>query len=280
MQNFVYVMTEEKDRHIAYVEDLFEDRKLRKKLRVRWFHRTSELACRIPPPAPHGREVFYTTFQQDLSVECVDGVATVLAPEHHDACLATLPPDSTAQAFLCYRQFDNEGIKPFSIQEVKGYWRQPILSLAGISGSRDYSPHSDHGSEDIEMDEEESDLARLIRRSRTARCSRRRTGLGNKMTSRSSGDVAGDGSCMSGEAGGSGSGDPPKCGEKGRSTTPDLELSRYDIGDHIEVLSEDSGLRGCWFKAVVVRRAFRKLKIRYDDVICEDGKGNLEVGPS
>ncbi|CAM6095076.1 unnamed protein product [Calypogeia fissa] len=281
VQNFVYVMTEEKDRHIAYVEDLFEDKKLRKKLRVRWFHKTSELTCRIPAPVPHTREVFYTTFQQDLSVECVDGVATVLAPEHYDTCVARLPADTTGQVLMCFRQFDSEGIKPFKIQGVKGYWRQPILSLARIAATRENSPQSDQGSEDLEMDEEDStDLSRrVIRGPRTARCSRRRTGLDNKVISRDSGEGGCDSACTSGEACGNEPGDV-KClsrnVERSLATSHDQGLWRYDVGDHVEVLSEDSGLRGCWFKATVLRRSFRRLKVRYDDVICEDGNGNLE----
>ncbi|KAH8950257.1 hypothetical protein BDL97_10G075300 [Sphagnum fallax] len=132
VHNFVYVLTEE-DRHIAYVEDMYEDKKMRKKLRVRWFHKTNELPCKIPPPAPLAREVFFTSFPQVLSVECVDGLATVLSPEHFEKCLSLLPAEAAPQLHVCSRQLDNsDGLKPFSIHEVKGYWHQQILSSVGL----------------------------------------------------------------------------------------------------------------------------------------------------
>ncbi|KAH8950288.1 hypothetical protein BDL97_10G076900 [Sphagnum fallax] len=132
VHNFVYVLTEE-DRHIAYVEDMYEDKKMRKKLRVRWFHKTNELPCKIPPPAPLARELFFTSFPQVLSVECVDGLATVLSPEHFEKCLSLLPAEAAPQLHVCSRQLDNsDRLKPFSIHEVKGYWHQQILSSVGL----------------------------------------------------------------------------------------------------------------------------------------------------
>nr|XP_043624741.1 uncharacterized protein LOC122596256 [Erigeron canadensis] len=40
----------------------------------------------------------------------------------------------------------------------------------------------------------------------------------------------------------------------------------YTIGDEIEVLSQDSGIKGMWFKATVIKNHRDKLKVRYRDI--------------
>lgn len=305
VHDFVYVLTEE-ERHIAYVEDMYEDRKMKKKLRVRWFHKTSELARKIPPPAPHAREVFYTSFPQVLSVECVDGVATVLTPEHFELCSKMLHTDAATHMHVCSRQFDsNEGIKPFNIQEVKGYWQQQILSHVEVKAPSEFMwslPHAEPGSEDLEMDEEEeAEPGNVIRRGpRTARSTRRRVGFRSRMRGGDSGNVStwvtspvertcstSDGAVAAGDTGhatSNGDARPPSTGrvekmDEGVNSLEHRLEHRLDFkaGDEIEILSQDSGLRGCWFKATITRRVSKRLKVRYDKLQNEDGEGNLEV---
>ncbi|CAM6064847.1 unnamed protein product [Sphagnum tenellum] len=244
VHNFVYVLTEE-DRHIAYVEDMYEDKKMRKKLRVRWFHKTNELPCKIPPPAPLAREVFFTSFPQVLSVECVDGLATVLSPEHFEKCLSLLPAEAAPQLHVCSRQLDNsDGLKPFSIHEVKGYWHQQILSSVGLGLSPVDLP----------------------------------TGVSSPATcSNSEGAVAcGDllHGCSPADPRPSSTG---RGGDKGEEGVSSIERHVFfEVGDRVELLCQDSGLRGCWFKGVLTRRVSRRLKIQYEELQNEDGEGNLE----
>ncbi|CAK9257318.1 unnamed protein product [Sphagnum jensenii] len=244
VHNFVYILTEE-DRHIAYVEDMYEDKKMRKKLRVRWFHKTNELPCKIPPPAPLAREVFFTSFPQVLSVECVDGLATVLSPEHFEKCLSLLPAGAAPQLHVCSRQLDNsDGLKPFSIHEVKGYWHQQILSSVGLGLSPVDLP----------------------------------TGVSSPATcSNSEGAVAcGDllHGCSPADPRPSSTG---RGGDKGEEGVSSIERHVFfEVGDRVEMLCQDSGLRGCWFKGVVTRRVSRRLKIQYEELQNEDGEGNLE----
>lgn len=44
----------------------------------------------------------------------------------------------------------------------------------------------------------------------------------------------------------------------------------------IEVLCQDSGIRGCWFKCMILQVSRRRIRVQYDDVKDEDGSGNLE----
>ncbi|CAM6064844.1 unnamed protein product [Sphagnum tenellum] len=297
VHNFVYVLTEE-DRHIAYVEDMYEDKKMRKKLRVRWFHKTNELPCKIPPPAPLAREVFFTSFPQVLSVECVDGLATVLSPEHFEKCLSLLPAEAAPQLHVCSRQLDNsDGLKPFSIHEVKGYWHQQILSSVGLGLSPvgECSPPYELGSEDLVDEEEDVERGNVIRRGRrTARVSRRRAGSTVPVQSGDAADlstgVSSPATCSNSEGAvacgdllhGCSPADPRpsstgRGGDKCEEGVSSIERHVFfEVGDRVEMLCQDSGLRGCWFKGVVTRRVSRRLKIQYEELQNEDGEGNLE----
>ncbi|KAG6555755.1 hypothetical protein Mapa_002995 [Marchantia paleacea] len=307
MRRFVYVMTEEKERHIAHVQDLYEDKKQRKKLRVRWFHKPSELGCKIPPPAPDRREVFYTSYEQDLSVECVDGVATVLTPEHYQqALMLSGGSNLMATTHMCSRQFDTDGIRPLNIEYLHGYAEQPVFGTLGINHMLLSEGHDQLGNESMEIDEEEgADVGKAVRRGpRTGpRGSRRRTGAANNKNTRShstkgggavvasaflwssaqrpSGDVAARRSVDAATASGSGSGDwkdPSSSGGGGCSEDGSFGHlhSLYNIGDHVEVLSQDSGVRGCWFRANVVGLAHRRIKVRYTDLLDESNEATVE----
>lgn len=299
VHDFVYVLTEH-DRHIAYVEDMYYDKKWKKKIRVRWFHKTSELTCKITPPAPHAREVFYTSFPQVLSVECVDGVAIVLSPEHFDSCFKLLPTEAVKHLHVCSRQFDsNEGLKSFNIQEVKGYLRQKVLLDIGlkIPPEGEWSPpHTEPGSEDVDIDEDEAEPGNVIRRGpRTARTTRRRVGVSLRMQGGDSGNHStwvsspaeracstSDGAVAGGETALATSISDARLPsnkregkwEEAKNTAQVLE---FKAGTEVEILSQDSGLRGCWFKATITRRVSKRLKVMYDKLQNEDGEGNLEV---
>ncbi|BBN12340.1 protein MpHAT12 [Marchantia polymorpha subsp. ruderalis] len=322
MRRFVYVMTEEKERHIAHVQDLYEDKKQRKKLRVRWFHKPSELGCKIPPPAPDRREVFYTSYEQDLSVECVDGVATVLTPEHYQqALLLSGGSNLMATTHMCSRQFDTDGIRPLNIEYLHGYAEQPVFGTLGINHMLLADAPDQQGNDSMDIDEDEgADVGKAVRRGpRTGpRGSRRRAGAPSTKNTRSqstkgaaagagapgsspllwassaqrpSGDVAVRRSADAATASGSGSGDwkePSSSGAAGCSEDAGFSFTifhlpfapttpcAYHIGDHVEVLSQDSGVRGCWFRAAVVGLAHRRIKVRYTDLLDENNEATIE----
>lgn len=279
---FVYVMSEGREHHIAYIEDMYEDKKYKKKVRVRWFHKTDELRGPVPPPAPHAREVFITPFPQVLSVECVDGWATVLTPEHYEKCLSALPA-LAAQTHMCFRQFDNQGIKPFSISEIKGYWNQKALTMIESTALQNYSPICDFASDSMEMyDDEGTDIGSVIRRGpRAARSARRRMG----MSDRSHGCLYGeDRSAFLHDISGLTCGNTADTGlginiSESKATLegcvhPDQSL--FEPDDKIELLCEDSGVRGCWFRCTVLKMGSCRAKVRYEELEAQDGCGKLE----
>ncbi|KAL8058551.1 hypothetical protein ABFS82_03G025100 [Erythranthe guttata] len=49
-----------------------------------------------------------------------------------------------------------------------------------------------------------------------------------------------------------------------------------DAAEHIEVLCQDSGMRGCWFRCKVLYSSRRRLKVQHCDVNDCDGSAKLE----
>lgn len=290
VNDYVYVMAEEKIHHIACLEDMYEDRKARKKVRVRWFHRTNEVVGSIPPPPAHVAEVFITPFRQVLSVECVDGLATILTPEHYEKCLVKLPSDVVSQIHVCSRQFDNEGIKPFNLNEMQGYRHQKILNSIDLTDPQDSSKHDLSDSLDVD-EEEDADIGialkrcpRRNRRSRRCVSSSDRICGGNAVEK--SRAVSGNVFRQMEDVGADR--DFNNCRSERRQVLLDSnkntkkscayeqESVPFDIGDNIEVLCQDSGIRGCWFRCTITRKLPHQLKVWYRDILNEDGNGNLE----
>ncbi|WOK99221.1 hypothetical protein Cni_G07933 [Canna indica] len=257
--SFVLVMAEEENRYLAYLEDMYENKKGEKKVKVRWFHQNQEFACAIPAPAPHPNEVFITPYSQVISAECVDDIATVLTPQHYEKCLDKL--SSLVGIRICYRQYTKNKFKLFDLRTLRGYFDQAVLSCLNI-----YNESGRDGE--------------IGCRSTAAHVGAKRTRF-VKVQDRF---LAHFGSKKSGHS--------TTCKLAYQNLGYDFLVQKplsvrlvgshswlmppFNVGEKIELLCQDSGIRGCWFKCTVLGLSHRKLRVRYDDVQNVDGYGNLE----
>ncbi|KAM4092205.1 hypothetical protein ACB094_06G020500 [Castanea mollissima] len=238
IQSFVLVMAKGENHYLAYLEDMYEDKRGQKKVKVRWFHYNQEVKGVVPVRNPHPKEVFFTPYAQVISAECVDGPATVLTREHYEKCVASFPHALLARVHLCYRQFRSNRVKPFDLSKLRGYFDQPILSCLGPDPSvrPESICHSLNGEEE-ERFSAGDDVKLGAKRTRSG--SRRLLSLK-------------------------------------RIECPPWYTSPFKVDEKIELLCQDSGIRGCWFRCNVLQVSRKQMKVRYDDVQDEDGCGNLE----
>lgn len=244
--------------YLGYLEDMYEDKKGQKKVKVRWFHHSQEVKDVIPQLNPHPKEVFITPHVQVISAECIDGLATVLTPKHYEKCLEKVADNSSPGVYMCFRQFKNDKLRPFTLAKLRGYSNQAILSSIDdqVISKQKLKGHKLCGEDDEDF--ERDDLV----------------GLGSKRNRSQNQGL---------ETGG------PKCDQKLK-----LRLSRKTMGmkfvapepqhpisfkvdERIEMLCQDSGMRGCWFRCKVMQVSQKLLKVQYDDVLDVDESGKLEV---
>ncbi|XP_004295325.1 PREDICTED: uncharacterized protein LOC101315321 isoform X2 [Fragaria vesca subsp. vesca] len=272
VHSFVYIMALEKYYYLGYVEDMYEDRKGKRKVKVRWFHHSKEVEDVIPDLNPHQREVFITPHVQVISAECIDGPATVLTPIHYEKCLA-VAHSSLSGVHMCFRQFKNHEVRPFSLAKLRGYSTQAILS----------SLHFPQVSKKIvkchmlyDRDAEEQTFGDPLRvyskRTRSYEehqgCAPGYSGIGNLHTQSQLKN------CVP---------TYPKLKIKlsrkaigvDVESVPQCPLS-FKVDEKIELLCQDSGIRGCWFRCKVLKTSQKLLKVQYHDVQDVDGSGNLK----
>ncbi|KAK6265109.1 hypothetical protein QUC31_013320 [Theobroma cacao] len=269
---FVFVMAEEENHYLGYLEDMYEDKKGQKKVKVRWFHHNREVKGVIPQLNPHPREVFITPNVQVISAECVDGLATVLTPIHYEKCVAVVPQTSQLAVHMCFRQLKNNKVKPFTLTKLRGYSNQAILSsLDGPVVPKQTGKNRNSHEEDKKALTFDDSLRVTAKRNRSCE---------------------GQAGLESGSGGRNSVAVPAYEFMRCEPTYPKLKLrfSRKTMGivsqprhplsfkvdEKIELLSHDSGIRGCWFRCKVLKSSQKHLKVQYDDVQDADGSGNLE----
>lgn len=246
-------MAEEEKRHLAYLEDMYEDRKGQKKVKVRWFHHNQEVQAVVTLRNPHPKEVFITPYAQVISVECVDGPAIVMTHEHYEKCMSILPEDLLTRVHHCSRQFKNNRVKPFKLSKLCGYFDQPIFSILDTDYLEDDENNNSLGDKDnvkLGVKRPRSSRGRQVMPSEPQSVS---MNVKYEMLRRRL---------------------IPKY-VKNREFASDNSV--FKVGEKIELLCQDSGIRGCWFRCTVLQVSRRQLKVQYDDLNDEDGGGNLEV---
>uniref|UniRef100_A0A1J3JN20 BAH domain-containing protein n=1 Tax=Noccaea caerulescens TaxID=107243 RepID=A0A1J3JN20_NOCCA len=241
VNDFVYVLAEQHKRLVAYLDDLYEDSKGSKMVVVRWFHKTDEVGIFLPDDV-NDREIFFSHCLQDINIECIDGLATVLSPQHYEKFLK-VPMHVQPVAFFCQKLYGDDGMKPYDITQLEGYWRQEMLRYLNVSVSK-----SGEGAQALGADlGTGATLAGSV-------------GIRSRKRRRSADDVEGD--CKaSPNSVDLGASDASMC--KG---TKDDSSHYIKKGSIVEVLSQDSGIRGCWFKALIIKKHKDKVKVQYQDI--------------
>ncbi|KAL6974965.1 hypothetical protein U1Q18_042788 [Sarracenia purpurea var. burkii] len=233
VNDFVYVLAEEHKRLVAYIDDMYEDSRGNKMVVVRWFHKIDEVGI-VLPQHYNDREIFFSLCLQDLSIECIDGLAIVLSPQHYDRFLNEAK-HTRLEPFVCRRQFDDDdNVKPFDVTQIKGYWRQELLTRIFTSSPSKDALKYQNAEDGLKAERNVSDRVVLCPKKRL-----RRSEDGDRFAAFRSvkqGVVQ----------------EPPP--------------QRLTIGSQVEVLSQDSGLRGCWFRAVVIKKHKDKIKVQYQDI--------------
>ncbi|KAJ0037847.1 hypothetical protein Pint_23288 [Pistacia integerrima] len=251
VHDFVYVLAEEGKRLVAYLEDMYEDLRGNKMVVVRWFHNIDE----------------------------VDGLATVLSPQHFEKFLNEAR-HTQLQPFMCHKQFDNDDVQPFDITQVRGYWKQEILRYMSIfSSSSDCAnsqrPYDSQRFEKMGNDEYEIRPKKRHCRSKDdelySQCISRKDSLdaadaGEQILIKSS-------ACKSVPE----LANPDAVGSAAGFSSKEVNQNcQYlKVGSHVEVLSQDSGMRGCWLRALVIKKHKDKVKVRYHDIKDADDESNL-----
>lgn len=243
VHDFVYILAEEGRRLIAYLNDMFEDIRGNRKVVVRWFHKIDEVGILLHSNY-NDREILFSLCLQTLGIECVDGLATVLSPQHYQSFI-NLPSRPLPEPFVCQRLYDTNELKPFAISDVKGYWNQEILKQICVSlPNKRKSEEFSTGVFGNRLNKRPSSLSKDSDQRNKPINSFQEPGL------------------------------------EGSSPLRDVKekyLQFLSNGSQVEILSQDSGIRGCWFRALVIKKRKNKVKVQYKDVKdAEDEAKNLE----
>ncbi|RDX95352.1 DUF724 domain-containing protein 3, partial [Mucuna pruriens] len=266
VHDFVFVLAEEDKRLVAYLEDLYEDSRGNKMVVVRWFHKIDEVGI-VLPHSFSNREVFFSLYLQDLSIECIDGLAFVLSPGHYEKFQNEASHNTThLEPFVCNHQFDNDDVKPFDITQIKGYWKQKILRYMYTHLDSKSSGSSGLSDDGLELDENHRSTA-LIRPKKRQRIAQddakdvvdfATLKLENLNSSKNKTKIS------------TGHNSGKLLGHTNMTTTikgtNEHASQHLVVGSEVEVLSQDSGMRGCWFRASVIKKHKDKVKVQYQDI--------------
>ncbi|PHT99557.1 hypothetical protein BC332_29345 [Capsicum chinense] len=266
VNSFAIIKAEEEGHYLAYLDDFYENKKGEKSVKVRWFQHLQEVQCVIPQLEGHPGEIFITPHTQVIYAECIDAPATVLTPEDYERYISLAPENLFSGVYVCCWEFKNSKVMPFSVGELDGYYDQTIFTML--------SSHQAQLKSKSPMLHEIKDITREDPIKQGPRGSRSVDG------SRSSGirkSIPGNQLAKA---------KPPTCpklktkipsgGQAGiQFVEPQFKLS-FEVGDNLEVLRRDTGLRSCWFRCKVLKVSEKYLKVQYDDIQDCDGPDKLK----
>ncbi|CAH1429890.1 unnamed protein product [Lactuca virosa] len=242
--SFVFILAGEGGYHIGYLEDMYENYRQKKMVKVRWFHRSEELSELISNPQPH--ELIITSHCQILSAECIDGLATILTPKHYNQCLAFVTQDFSDGIYMCSKQIKNDKISSFPFSKLRGYYTQIIFSVLNLPIGPNKNNQETSSKREEEQEQEQEQEEEEEKGKEKGKGKEKEEGVQSF---------------------------------KRGVTIVDNEVEKtqpFRVGEEIEVLSNDSGIRGCWFRCKILKISEKGLKVLYMDVEDAVGLGNLE----
>lgn len=242
---------------------------------VRWFHRIDEVGNFLPHNFSD-REVFFSLYLQDLSIECIDGLTSVLSPQHYEK-YRNEARHTRQEPFMCSKQYDNDDVKSFDITQLKGYWKQEILRYMypnSDSKSNGSSGRSEDGPE-LEQNFQSTPGIRPKKKQRFTKIDGKDEVdlIAHKLGNLSNSKINTKTSMGNNSVKLVGSTILPTIIETNEHASQYLA-----VGSHVEVLSQDSGITGCWFRASVIKMHKDKVKVQYRDIQdADDESKKLEV---
>ncbi|PHT64616.1 hypothetical protein T459_29041 [Capsicum annuum] len=266
VNSFAIIKAEEEGHYLAYLDDFYENKKGEKSVKVRWFQHLQEVQCVIPQLEGHPGEIFITPHTQVIYAECIDAPATVLTPEDYERYISLAPENLFSGVYVCCWEFKNNKVMPFSVSDLDGYYNQMIFTM--LSNHQAQLKSKGPMSHEIKDITREDPIKQGPRGSRSVGGSRssgiRKSIPGNQLAKAK----------------------PPTCpklktkipssGPAGvQLVEPQFKLS-FEVGDNLEVLRRDIGLRGCWFRCKVLKVSEKHLKVQYDDIQDCDGPDKLK----
>ncbi|KAH6787753.1 hypothetical protein C2S52_007305 [Perilla frutescens var. hirtella] len=271
VHSVVWILGGDGKDYLGYVEDMYESFQEEKMVRIRRFLFHEDIKHLVPNLCPESREVFITSTQEQLSAIYIDGLASVLAPSHFKKCDEVLPLSLSFKIFLCHRELKNNSVSSFSLNELCGYSEQPILSSL-----EHYIPEASNVRQT--STEEADDCGPIPENKENETCKRMKILSADQTGSE---DLAKDNEAAKCEL-------THQClkiklGSKGPVENYKLMIEPQNqtlpnVDENIELLSQDSGMRGCWFRCKILRSSAKLLKVQYYDVtdVSKPGKPKLE----
>ncbi|XP_055827592.1 uncharacterized protein LOC129895843 [Solanum dulcamara] len=266
VNSFAIITVEEESQYLGYLEDFYENKKGQRRVKVRRFEHFQEVKCIIPKLEGHPREVHITSHVQVIQANCIDALATVLTPGDYEKYISFVPKKLSSGVYMCYREFKNNKVAPFSLSELEGYYNQMMFTMSRSQQAQLKSKgHMLHEVKDITREDPSTQRLRGSRSVDESGHSGIRKPIPGKQIAKAK---------------------PPTCpmlninfpsiGSVGiQLVEPQCKLS-FEVGDYLEVLCQDSGMRGCWFRCKVLQVSQKRMKVQYDDIQDCDGPEKLE----